>query len=98
MPDGTALSFARWLSSDEIRSMLRRGEVIFAVVNVGHQIRWVAGLERFSLWKSEIRPRLLDPDLEHFSLDDFPDDYCYAASLWCRDDGGAAAVVCFMYH
>jgi hypothetical protein len=74
------------LTIEDIRSLLRQGPLRFVVANCGHRPRWVAEKDRFSFWKSEVQAHLADPDTPA-SLEDFPGEYSYFASLWAADAG-----------
>ena len=68
-----------YLNADGIRDLLRSGPVQF--VEADYELRWIPKEERFDFWKAELRDRVVEtPD--RFSLDDYPDEYCYVVSLW----------------
>src|SRR5689334_6966351 len=75
----TTTSRVRWLTSDDITSLLRAGRVRFVVADVGASPRWIPLSECYDFWKTEAQPHLAAPK-SRASLDDFPGGYCYFAS------------------
>ena len=92
----TTTSRARWLTADDITTLLRAGRVHFVVADVGLSARWIPLGECYDFWKREAQPHLAAPE-SHASLDDFPDGYCYFASEWSSRDG-APVIVCERHH
>lgn len=72
----------RDLGVDDIRSMLRQGTVQFVVANVGSPLDWIHPDLSTDFWRKIARRRIVPPDVDGFSLDDYPDGYCYCAALW----------------
>lgn len=89
-------SRGRWLTADDITSLLRAGNVQFVVADVGLSPRWVPLGECYNFWKREAEPHLAAPE-SRASLDDFPDGYCYFASEWSSRDS-APIIVCERHH
>jgi hypothetical protein len=54
----------------------------FVVADVGHPLRWISEADRFAFWKTEVRCRLVAPEVDGFHLDDYPGNYCYVAVMW----------------
>ena len=86
----------RWLTADDITSLLRAGRVQFVVADVGVSPRWIPLGECYDFWKREAQPHLAAPE-SRASLDDFPDGYCYFASEWSSRDG-TPIIVCERHH
>jgi len=70
-----------WLSTEDIRDLLRAGPVTFVVADVGAPLRWIETKDYLQFWKSEIKQHLTNSS-EKLFLNDFPDSYCYSASRW----------------
>ena len=87
---------AEGASAAKIEQLLQDG-ASFVVADVGKPLRWISAADRFSFWKSEVKTRLVATDATHFSLDDYPDGYCYVATMW---DGTSPApiIVLEMHH
>ena len=77
----------RDLSTGDIAGLLRAGPLQFVVADLGQPLRWVSEADRFMFWKSEVKPRVADPDPKRFYLADFPGHYAYVASEWSADLG-----------
>jgi hypothetical protein len=89
-------SRGRWLTADDIASLLRVEPVQFVVANVNSSPRWIPLGDCYDFWKREVQPHLRAPEARAF-LDDFQDGYCYFASEWSSRDG-APIVVCERHH
>ena len=87
----------RWLTADDITSLLRAGRVQFVVADVGVSPRWIPLDECYDFWKREALPHLAAPE-SRASLDDFPDGYCYFVSEWSSRDEAAPIIVCERHH
>ena len=95
-PPLAAAKRLRSLGTADVRDLLRRGPVRFAVAMMPAPFRVVPEHECYAFWKSEVQPHLVsDPD-EDAVLDDFPDGYCYFASEW--SDGGSPIVLLSVAH
>ena len=75
----------RHVSADDIAGLLRSGPLRFVVADLGHPLKWVDETDRFTFWKAEVQPRVVEPDPGGFHLGDFPDHYAYVASEWSAD-------------
>ena len=93
----TTTSRVRWLTADDIRSLLRTERVQFVVADVGVSPRWIPLGECYDFWRKEAQPHLAAPE-SSLSLDDFPDGYCYFAWEWSNRHGTAPIVVCEKHH
>jgi hypothetical protein len=80
----------RDLGVTELRDMLRGGAVRFVVADAGSPLRWLTDEDRFSFWKSEVRPHLANPGQGAWH-ETFPDSYCYFGSEWA--DGSDVPIV-----
>lgn len=85
----------RWLHKDDIRDLLRRGGVRFAIADMDEPLRWLAAPATFEFWKKEASIRLMDPGGPNV-LDDLPGEYGYFASEWTGGEGGP--IVLFERH
>lgn len=88
----------RLLGREQIAELLRHGPVQFIVANCLWTLRWVPFSKMHEFWKSEVKPRLIEPEAaEHgFQLGEYPGEYCYVASEWRSED--ASVVLLEMYH
>ena len=93
----TTASRIRWLTADDIASLLRDGRVQFVVADIGASLLWIPLGECYDFWKAEAQPHLAAPG-SRASLDDFPDGYCYFASEWSNRDGAVPIIVCETHH
>ena len=71
----------RWLTAEDIASLLLAGRVQFVVADIGYSPRWIPLGDCYDFWKSEAQLHLAAPETNS-SLNDFPDGYCYFASEW----------------
>jgi hypothetical protein len=92
----TTTSRVRWLTAEDIASLLRSGRVQFVVADIGASLRWIPAGECYDFWKRDLQLHLAAPDSKP-SLDDGPDGYCYFASEWSSRDG-APIIVCERHH
>jgi hypothetical protein len=92
----TTTSRARWLTADDITSLLRAGRVQFVVADVGVSLRWIPLAECYDFWRKEAQPQLAAPG-STTALNDFPEGYCYFASEWSSRDG-TPIIVCERHH
>jgi hypothetical protein len=88
---------SRWLTTEEIMSLLRIGPVQFVVANIGTSLRWIPLVECHAFWKTEVQQHFAAPGLK-ISLDTFPDGYCYFASEWNSQAEAAPIIVCEKHH
>ena len=77
----------RDLSKSDIAELLRAGPLRFIVADVGRFLDWIPETDRFTFWKTEVKPRVVDPSAHGFYLNDFPGHYAYVASEWSADLG-----------
>ena len=70
------------LSTETIVVLMRMKQVHFLVADVGHSLTWIPLEHCFEYWKSEVKPRLVQPDTERIDLNKYPGEYCYVASEW----------------
>lgn len=88
----------RHLSCEDLRQLVRAGQVKFVVANVGTPLRWIPAGETHSFWKLEVRPHLVDEPDRPFDIDGFPEGYCYTASEWLSPGEDLATVVLELHH
>jgi hypothetical protein len=87
-----------WLSAANVASLLRAATVKFIVVNPGNPLRWIPPEETFTFWKSEVKPRLVDPSrFDGWSIEDYPGEHCYRAQEW-REERNPDVVYIALYH
>ena len=79
-----------------IEQLLQHG-ASFVVADVGKPLRWISAADRFPFWKTEVKDRLVAEDAARFSLDAYPDNYCYVATTWAGASLGAI-IVLEMHH
>jgi hypothetical protein len=93
------LTRGRVLGQSEIAALIRQGPVSLVVANCGDPLQWVSVPDFGRFWNEEVRPRLVEPDAaeDGFSLEDYPDAYCYLASDWGERDS-TPVVVLETYH
>ncbi|MGL3108753.1 hypothetical protein [Bradyrhizobium sp. BR 1432] len=65
----------------KIEHLLQNG-ASFVVADVGKPLRWISTGDRFSFWKSEVKARLVAPEAARFAIDEYPNGYCYVATVW----------------
>ncbi|GBF04059.1 hypothetical protein DAERI_010231 [Deinococcus aerius] len=72
------------LGTEAIRALLKRGQVRFAVADVGVPLQWVPSNTCYAFWKDEVQPRLIEPSVaeQGVALKDLPGEYGYSASIW----------------
>lgn len=80
----------------EIAQHLQDG-ASFVVADVGKPLRWISAPDRFSFWKTEVKGRLVPRDVERFSIEDYPDSYCYMAISW-RGAPSTPIIVLEIHH
>ena len=77
----------RDLGVDDIKQMLRQGTARFVVANVGSPLDWIHPDLSTDFWIKIAKHRIVQPTAVGFSLEDYPDGYCYCAALWITEDG-----------
>jgi hypothetical protein len=87
------------LDDASVRDHLRTSTCTLAIADMGHPLRWFDGDARFEVWKAELQPRLVAPEVASrgFKLENFPDERCYLASEW-RSDQAPVSVLFESYH
>lgn len=73
------------IGAEQLADLLRHGPVRFVVPSVGEPLRWVSIESRFTFWKEEVKPRLVEPGGEAI-LENFPGESCYFATLWTGEE------------
>lgn len=78
------LSRGRALGKNEIKDLLRQPGLRFVCAVGGRPLKWIPESENFKFWKDELIQHLVEPDQwkKGARLEDFPDEYLYAASEW----------------
>src|SRR5215471_3157192 len=71
----------RDVGQSDIVELLQNGSNM-VVADIGQPLRWLFADDRFAFWRSEVEGRLVAPEPDRFSLDDYPRGYCYVAALW----------------
>ena len=94
----TATARQRYLSSEELKQLLRAGQVRFVVANVGAPLRWIPAGESHLFWKLEVRPHLVEQPDRPFDIYSFPEGYCYVASEWRSAQEDQTTVVLELHH
>src|SRR5262249_27680064 len=65
----------------EITQLLRDAST-FVVADVGHPLRWIPEKDRFNFWKTEVKDHMVPAEVNSFYLEDYPNEYCFVASVW----------------
>ena len=97
LPDGTLMTKVADVGGDQIMAMLREGDVIIAIVDLGKPVRWMSGADAFVVWKADVQEHLAEPHA-HVHLDDAPGRFAYLASHWSVDSATRHAIVCVKVH
>ncbi len=87
----------RLLSSSDVRTLLREGEVQFVVADIGLKPRWIPLKDCYGFWMNEVQHRLIEPDAK-LSPAQLPGVYCYRASEWQSDEIAAHIIVLELCH
>ena len=74
----------RYLTADNIKDLLRQGQVNFIIADVGLKPTLVDRNQCFDFWKLEVEKHLVT-DINKINIDIFPDSYAYLASEWTTD-------------
>jgi hypothetical protein len=88
---------SRVLGEPEITRLLTQTECPFVVADPGMPLRWVRMHDRFTFWKTEVKPRLVPGNVTAFHREDFPGGYCYVATEWLGS-AGAEAILLEKHH
>ena len=90
----------RWVSATEVAALLREPGTQFVRADPGMPLKWIAPAQTFAFWKDEVLPRVVDPALDEWSIEDYPGEYCYRAQEWRdpRDAGAPPWIVVYYYH
>ncbi len=75
-----------YLTSDEIKSLLKKSFVQFIVADIGHKLKWIDKDQGFNFWRTEVERHLAN-DINHIVLNNFVDNYAYVASEWTGEHG-----------
>jgi len=69
---------------NEIKELLRTQDVIFVVDNIGIELKIIPKSDSYNFWKYDVKMRIVEPENAEkgFSLENYPDEYCYLASKW----------------
>lgn len=94
----TAAVRQRHLSYEDLRQLVRAGQVRFVIADVGAPLRWISAGESHTFWKLEVRPHLVDEPDRPFDICHFPEGYCYVASEWLGSRDNQATVVLELHH
>ncbi|WP_290789688.1 hypothetical protein [Flavihumibacter sp. UBA7668] len=76
--DATRISY---LTKEEIIEILREKPVKLVIASIGEKPEWIDSADQFKIWNKTLSPRLVS-NQHTFSLDDFPGNYGFLASLW----------------
>ena len=74
----------RYLTADNIKDLLRQGQVNFMIADVGQKPTWIDRTQCFNFWKLEVEKHLVT-DINKIYIDNFRDSYAYVASEWTVD-------------
>ena len=87
----------RYLSSADIRRLLKASPIHFVVADVGSSLQRISVDQRFEFWKQEVQTNLVNDHESGFHLEEFPNEYAYIASEW-RDESSKPIVLLERYH
>ncbi|MBR1270687.1 hypothetical protein JQ629_24745 [Bradyrhizobium sp. AUGA SZCCT0222] len=87
---------AEEVGETDIARLLQAGSS-FVVADVGHPLQWISDADRFAFWETEVKCRLVPPDVDGFHPDDYPGSYCYVATMW-KGASTASVVVLEKHH
>lgn len=79
-PPLTTAVALRDLTAANVRELLHKGSVRFAVAMMMSPFRVIPEHQCREFWKSEVEPHLVSDPEEGISLDEFPKGCCYFAS------------------
>jgi kynurenine formamidase len=85
----------KYLTSEEIRSLLKQGKVQFVVANIGFPLDWIYADKSFDFFKTKLKNKIADEEANY--LEDFPRNDFFYASI-CKSDGETPIVLLEMYH
>ncbi len=90
--DGSSLEFCqKALNAEDIRELLRAGQVEFVVADPGSALKWIPVVECHAFWKNEAKTRVAS-STNKVRREDFPGEYFYFASQW-RDPKSPRPIV-----
>ena len=89
-----------YVDAAQIEEHLRWGEGQVAIADLGSDLVRLSGNHSYEFWKREACHRLVSPeDAEAgFSHEDYPENYCYRASLWTDPKAKLRLVLFERYH
>jgi hypothetical protein len=91
-----SLTRGEYLNREDFADLLRQEIARLALASCGQPLTWVSPDDLYRCWKEEVQPRLVDPALERWRLEDYPGQYCYLASEWTGAE--RTVVLLEMYH
>lgn len=86
----------RDLDEAAIRDLLGPLRPAIVVANVGDPLCWISDDEIFSFLKAKAYGRIVGGD--KIRIEDFPGDYCFAASLWTVGGNGERIILLEKWH
>jgi len=72
----------RYLSADDLKTMLKKFPVEFVIANVGDLLKTIQVDKCFNFWNSEVKMHLVSDPEKAFRVEEFPGEYAYLASEW----------------
>src|SRR6266404_8827242 len=75
------------LNADEISQLLREGSVEFVVADPGRELRWIAAIDCYGFWRTEVKPHLAATGAQ-MALDQFADAFRHKSLLRRRSENG----------
>ena len=75
-----------------IKQHLRVGGTI-VLARIGAPLDWLRGDAAFAYWKTELKPRLWEPDRDSVDLEEFEDARAWRATAWRLADDREVVVV-----
>lgn len=85
----------RDLDATDIVEIIHEAPIRFVIAYSRTQFRWFDIDDCYRCWKDEVKPHLCKE--ESIYLEDYPDEYCYAASEW-QLATGERVIVLEIFH
>ena len=71
----------RYLTTDDIRMLMKAQPVTFVVADIGKPLRWISAANIYPFYKNEVKEHVpIDP--QSIDLESFEGEWAYLASLW----------------
>jgi hypothetical protein len=83
-----------------IKQQIHSTDVLVLVADIGSDLIRLSGADVDAFWEKEASLRVVEPDKAdtEFSLEDYPDSYCYLVSEWAGPDLNRPTILFERYH